>query len=192
MNKPVGALLLAAGFSNRFGDAKLLAPLNSGKTVFAQTLAQLQQGVADIRVITRPELEQELRADAPELIVFSDASQGMGASLAFGMSHVGDWDACLICLADMPFIEPGTYQRIREHARPDHITIPCFEGKSGNPVCFGSDFFAELGNLSGDSGGRELIRQHTDAVHRLPVEDPGVLSDIDTPQDLIQLQSTFA
>lgn len=192
MTKPVGALLLAAGFSNRFGDTKLLAPLNNGKSVFAQTLARLQQAVADIRVITRPELEQELSADAPELIVFPAAKQGMGASLAFGLKHVGDWDACLICLADMPFINPDTYRLLSEQARPDHITIPSFEGKPGNPVCFGSNFFTELRQLSGDSGGRELVKQHADAVHHIPVEDPGVLSDIDTPQDLIQLQGTFA
>lgn len=192
MTPTVGALVLAAGFSNRFGDTKLLAPLNNGKTVFAQTLAQLQQAVAEIRVITRPELEQQLRADAPELIVFPDAKQGMGASLAFGISHAGDWDACLICLADMPFISPATYGLLAEHARPDQILIPSFEGKCGNPVSFGSAFFNELKHLRGDSGGRELVKRHQDVVQHLPVDDHGVLSDIDTPQDLNELQRTFA
>lgn len=192
-NKKVGALLLAAGFSNRFGSAKLLARLDSGNSVFSQTFSRLSSVVPDIKVVTRPELTDELKLQNVDLIVFPDAQRGMGASLAFGMQQVPhQWDACLICLADMPFIKPATYQTLVNSAQADRIVVPVFEDKPGNPVVFGRQFFAQLQSLSGDAGGKPVLKQHREKVVRLTVDDPAVLSDIDTPKDLEELQSTFA
>ena len=67
-----------------------------------------------------------------------------------------------------------------------------FNDKPGNPVVFGSQFFPDLQALSGDTGGKPVLQQHREGIIRLEVSDPAVLSDIDTPGDLNELQSTFA
>lgn len=188
----IGALLLAAGFSSRFGGAKLLASLSAGTRVFDQTYARLQAAVPEVVVLTRPELSAELEADERRVEVFTEADRGMGATLAFGMRFTEGWDACMICLSDMPFIATATYRSLAEQATPDSILLPEFDGKTGNPVVFGHEFFAELGQLSGDAGAKVLTRQYPDKVIKLAVPDRAILMDIDTPEDLAQLQATQA
>ena len=184
----VGALLLAAGFSNRFGGLKLLAPLNPEHTVFSQTHARLSSAIADLIVITRPELADKLPVDRSQLQIFAEAERGMGATLAFGMQFTNHWDACMICLSDMPYITTATYSALAEAAATNSIIIPEFDGKPGNPVIFGSDFFPELKQLSGDAGGKPVTRAHPEAVRRISVDDPAILLDIDTPEELAELQ----
>jgi len=192
MTKPIGAIVLAAGFSKRFGDSKLLAQLHSGNTVVQQTLERIAEVFPHRIVVTRPELIPQLLPLAPgtSFLAFEHAEQGMGATLAFAAQHIGDWRACLVCLGDMPFIEASTYRQIAEQIEEDSIVIPVLDSKIGNPVAFGSAYFDELGKLQGDAGGRKLITLHRSAVRELSVDDPGVLQDIDTPQELARYQDS--
>ena len=192
MTKPIGAIVLAAGYSKRFGDSKLLAQLHNGKTVVQQTLERIAEVFPQRLVITRPELIPQLLPLAPgtSFLAFEDAEQGMGATLAFAAQHIGDWRACLVCLGDMPFIETSTYRQIAEQIDEDSIVIPVLDSKKGNPVAFGSAYFDELGRLKGDAGGRKLTTLHRNAVCELSVDDPGVLQDIDTPEELARYQDS--
>ena len=190
MSMRVGALLLAAGFSSRFGGVKLLAKLNSGGRVFDQTYSRLAAAIPDIVVITRPELAPELAAENMRLEVFTDADRGMGATLAHGMQFTQDWDACMICLSDMPFIQSSTYATLAAEAGAETILIPDYAGETGNPVVFGSAFYDELKHLHGDAGGKSVTRQHPEQVQRIAIADSAILMDIDTPEDLAQLQAS--
>ena len=185
----VGAILLAAGSSSRFGASKLLAELESGTTVFAQTYHRLKLAVSEVLVFTRPEIARQLKVISPELLVFDNAHNGMGATLAFAIRNTSSWDSALICLADMPFISTATYKKIACASDPQSIVVPICEGKKANPVSFGSHFFSELQNLSGDTGGREVLKRHLDSIRNLQITERGVLDDIDTPADLVRLQS---
>ena len=183
----IGALVLAAGFSNRFGSLKLCASLPDGQTVFSRTLANLTAAIPDVLVITRPEVACQLDIHDAELLVFEDAEQGMGATLAFGIRHIlrsRSWDGCLVCLADMPYIRPGTYGQIAKRLTSHTIVMPRFRGRSGNPAGFGKAFFPELSGLTGDHGGRQVLSAHADAVIQQDLDDAAILYDIDTPEDL--------
>lgn len=188
MSNGVGALVLAAGFSNRFGSVKLCAKLESGHTVFEQTLARLREAVPEVIVITRPDLAPLLPVSGASLEIFEDAEKGMGATLAHGISRVFHWQACLVCLADMPFIKTDTYRELAAVVDASHIVLPHYDSRPGNPVAFGRAFFEELSQLSGDTGGRAVIRQHPQQLISHPVSDPAILADIDTPEDLQRLQ----
>lgn len=185
----IGALLLAAGFSNRFGGIKLLARLENGSTVFAQTLDRLSAAVEEIVIITRPDLVSALDADESQIQPFDHAYQGMGASLAFGMKFTSHWDACIVCLGDMPFVRTATYSLLIKSADKDRIVVPEFEGARGNPVVFGCKHFESLAGLQGDSGGKSLLARHPQDLTPIKVTDPAVLMDIDTPADLADIQS---
>ena len=185
----VGALLLAAGFSNRFGGIKLLARLNNGSTIFAQTLNRLSAAVEEVVIITRPDLVSALEADESQIQPFDHADQGMGASLAFGMKFTKHWDACIVCLSDMPFVRSATYSLLIESADKDRIVIPKFNGTRGNPVVFGCKYFDSLAELDGDLGGKSLLARYPQDLMPIEVTDPAILTDIDTQADLANLQS---
>lgn len=189
MTTTVGAIILAAGFSQRFGSAKLFASLANGNTVIQQTLTQIHHAGLPSVVITRPELVNQLQLNRTRIETFDGAARGMGASLAFGIGRALDWDGCLVCLADMPFIESSTYRLIANRLTPATIVLPCFRTVPGNPVGFGRDYYAQLLALQGDVGGRSVTESNQDAVVELEVDDPAVLNDIDTQEDLSRLQT---
>jgi len=187
--------VLAAGFSRRFGDIKLRATLRSGASVFEQTLIRITAATPRVLVVTRtdlPEVQQAAQRIAAnlnasgqiEVVLCPDAHLGMGHTLAFGMAHLPDWEGCLICLGDMPFITTATYARMLTALRHDTILLPEYEGQTGNPVGFGCDFFPALRAVQGDAGGREVLRANRERVRQLPVTDAAILQDIDTPEDL--------
>ncbi|MBT5907157.1 MAG: nucleotidyltransferase family protein [Gammaproteobacteria bacterium] len=193
----VGALVLAAGFSRRFGATKLLAalPENQQISLFEQTLINLCKALPTIIVVYRPELRtqfHEIRDRATQhypgtvitLVEFKQAELGMGASLAFGASHITDWDAALVCLADMPYVMPSTYSLVAESVRPESIVVPCYRGARGHPIAFGSAYLDELRALAGDAGGRAILDMHSAKIFTLNVDDDGILIDIDTQDDL--------
>ena len=185
-----GVILLAAGFSRRFGSSKLKARLPNGKTVFQQTLERIRGATDNILIVTRDELLDDLlQAGTPlaQTAVCPDAELGMGHTLACGIRHMpAHWDAVLVCLADMPFVETSTYATLLGALRPDVIVVPEHQGKRGNPVGFGGKWFTTLAQASGDSGGREVMKGNPDAILRVPVEDPAVHLDVDVPGDLGQ------
>lgn len=185
-----GVILLAAGFSRRFGSIKLHALLPNGKTVFQQTLERIQGATDNILVVTREELLNDLlQAGAPsdDTYLCPDAEQGMGHTLACGMAQVpAHWSAVLVCLADMPFVDTHTYITLLNALRPDAIVVPEYQGKRGNPVGFGSNWFAPLAQATGDTGGRDIMKGNPDAIARIAVEDPAVHMDVDVPVDLGQ------
>jgi len=188
-----GAVLLAAGFSRRFGSVKLAARLPDGDTLFARTLHNLLAAAPEVIVVGRAELAQQgvyedVQSADPrrvKLVMCSQAEEGMGRTLATGASHIpAHWPSCLICLADMPYIATETYRQILRHCAPDNIVIPSFQGRRGHPIGFGQRFFEELQNCHGDTGARNLLSSRPEAIRPLPVNDPGILQDIDQPDDL--------
>ncbi|MED5386709.1 MAG: nucleotidyltransferase family protein [Pseudomonadota bacterium] len=185
----IGALVLAAGFSSRFGSVKLSAELDNGLTILEQTLQRISTVIDPVIVVTRPELSNQIISRDIPVHIFDQAERGMGASLAYGISCIEHWDACLICLADMPFIEQHTYQVLANTLASNKIVIPTYGKKKGNPVGFGKKFFRELKMLTGDGGARPVIQQHSEDVVKVKTDDPAILWDIDTPPDLTLYQS---
>lgn len=186
----IGAIILAAGFSRRFGSIKLNAPLPDGQTVLQKSFNNAAQVFDEIIVAGRPALDEQgiydslLLQPSRQLILCDDADHGMGHTLACGARAIpANWDACFVFLADMPFIRPATLRTLSREAGPERVVLPVWQGQRGHPIGFGRHYFARLCECSGDSGARHLL---SGAVPLTPVEvdDPGVVQDIDTPADL--------
>ena len=189
MTQTTGAIVLAAGFSRRFGNQKLIQKLSNGNSVLKQTIERIQAAIPNIEIVTTPELSAYLTPQTCGITIFSNANQGIGATLAFGISLSNNWDACIVCLADMPFIKTETYRSIDSSLQKGKIVTPWHKGKRGNPVGFGSQFFEELMSLDGDTGANHVVTNNADAVLRLDLSDPGILLDIDTQADLEKYKS---
>ena len=178
------AIILAAGSSKRFGKQKLCERLPDGNTVLDETIFRVKQAISEVSIMTNAQVYSSLHDQNDQLKVCPEANLGMGATLAYGIKLVETANACLVCLGDMPFIKTTTYQILAASLTTDNIVVPVFNGKQGNPVGFGKRFFNDLMLLNGDSGGRSLLRLHSDATQHIEVDDPAIFYDIDTPEDL--------
>lgn len=196
----MAAIVLAAGRSSRAGAAHKLLSHIDGQTVLEKTLATVtSQRLSSTSVVTgfKSDAVTALLADYELKIVENkDFARGMGSSLAAGVASLDDaTEFAVICLADMPFVRPETYKALCQAARFSDgptIIIPTFHGKRGHPVIWHRRFFPELRQLSGDVGGRDIIRNHESRVRELAVDDPGILIDLDTPEMLKQFGVTPA
>ncbi|MBH3337595.1 nucleotidyltransferase family protein [Pseudomonas mendocina] len=188
----VAALMLAAGYSRRFGGDKRRATLADGRSLLAASLALPCSMLEEVWLVLRPdEAPAGLDLPAGVRVVQNPASaQGMGHSLAAGAERLlaeSDADAVAIFLADMPSIRRDSLETLITHSCANNIVLPSYQGKRGHPVLFGRDFWPQLATLSGDAGAKTVLQHNAEAMHIVGLDDPGVLQDIDTPADLIQL-----
>jgi molybdenum cofactor cytidylyltransferase len=107
----------------------------------------------------------------------------MGNSIAAAVAAQPDHRGWLIVLGDMPFILPDTLRQLVKSLDDEGISVPMSGGEFGHPVAFGRRYCLPLMALSGDRGARRLFQPGV--VREVPVEDPGVLWDIDTPEALV-------
>ena len=184
----VVAILLAAGSATRFGSDKLLHLLPHGVPIAVQAARHLKCVVGNVIVVVRPgakELSSVFEKEDHQILVCENADQGMGASLACAVRAAGRTDACLIALADMPFVRPSSIEAVRDAlAGGNPLVAPYFRARRGHPVGIAAKFFAELEALSGDEGAQKLLAAHEAEILKIPVGDPGVIRDIDRPEDL--------
>jgi molybdenum cofactor cytidylyltransferase len=195
----IGALVLAAGRSRRFGSDKRRARLADDTPLLTATLLRHAAVTNDLRVVLRPDddaLAAELADRIPGLRILRAprSDEGMGGSLADGVACCDDLDWVLVVLGDMPFVQPETLERllaairdagpeidiirpVRMSAEADGPTGP------GHPVAFRATRFAELAACSGDTGARALV-ESGQGVLDVETTDPGVLRDLDRPEAL--------
>jgi len=181
-------VLLAAGAASRFGSDKLLQSLPDGTPIAVAAARNLLQGVDQGVAVVRngdEELTRLLSAMGMRVEACPNAAEGMGASLAYGVSMTRDAKGWLIALADMPFIDGETTRGVAQLIKTGApIAAPFHLGKRGHPVGFSWNFFAALSGLHGDCGARDLLAAHAARIRPLHCDDPGILTDIDTPLDL--------
>ncbi len=189
----VGALLLAAGASRRFGADKRCVQLDSGDTLLATSLQLYLDALGSCAVVIDQgdeALKPDLLARGATLVEVPGRERGfgMGDSLAFGMGYIAgqNYDACLVALADMPWIAPATLLALVAAIADAPMVVPVWQGRRGHPVGFQARYFPELCQLSGDSGARAVLRRHRSKLLQLPVNDPAVLRDVDTVVDLLR------
>ena len=183
----VAALVLAAGFSRRFGTDKRRASLLSGESLLQASLARARGVFEESWVVLRGDDPASL-AHGCEPVFCSASTLGMGHSLAAGVQAIqqaSNAEAIALLLGDMPWISTDSLQTLARLAQQDRILLPCHRQQRGHPVVFGRDFWPALLNCRGDVGARDVLLQHASACHRVELDDPGILRDVDQPADLI-------
>lgn len=191
------AVVLAAGMSRRMaaaGPKQLLR--TAGKPLLEHALDSIRaSGVREIVLVLGAEaaaIQQQIPLHGARVVFNPEYQQGMGTSLRAGLGTVTPAaDAALVILADQPFVLPETLKRlIAFHEQSPHeksraqIVLPLYRGFRGNPVLLDRSVFPEVMGLSGDVGCRAIFGSHTEGIHKLDVDDPGILLDIDTEEDL--------
>jgi molybdenum cofactor cytidylyltransferase len=189
-----GALIIAAGFSRRFGSDKRLYKLKHGDSLLVACLRPYRAVFPNVAVVVRSSdselsrvVGREFGRSVPIIIPTDQAHHGMSASIADGVRALSTWDYLFLGLGDMPYVRAATLEQLRarmDAARDDGrpcIVVPTFDADAGHPVGFSCEFFGELIALTGDRGARSVIDAHPEAVERVVTDDPGVVTDIDQP-----------
>ncbi len=184
---PVSAIVLAAGKSSRMGKLKQLMPLGES-TILEQTLDNLLASkAAEVIVVLgykAEEITRRLSGRPVKVVVNPIYRKGMGTSIAAGLKFVDSQaQAVMLVLGDQPYVDSPTIDRLIDAFGSDSkgIAIPVFKKKRGHPLIFDRKYQTSLRDLSGDVGGREIIKQNPEDVLEVPVKCEGVVIDIDTP-----------
>lgn len=182
----VSAVILAAGGSRRFGQAKMLSEF-MGKPMLLHVVESACDSEAGETVLVTTEstirhlsLPENLRT-----VVNNDKGKGMSHSIKLGLSAVSDdASAVLILLGDMPLLSPESINLlISMHEKfPERPIAASVYGILMPPVLFPRTFFKDLSILSGDRGARDLVRSRNDVVSvHISNEE---LVDVDTMENL--------
>ena len=121
--------------------------------------------------------------------VTADPDADMFESIRAGLEAARSLDApggALIHPADHPQVTRATLDAMLETLTrsPDRAVIPEHGGRGGHPVLVPECLFQQLLEFSGAGGLRRYWIDHAETVERLPVNDPSILRDLDTPNGL--------
>jgi molybdenum cofactor cytidylyltransferase/nicotine blue oxidoreductase len=188
----VAIAILAAGRGSRLGDeAKPLALLHDRPLVSWSLDAAVTSGLRPVWLVTGYRGRHVVAAAPQGVDVVHNRHwrSGIASSLRAALEAIDPYtevDAVCIGLADQPGVGPEAYQRLAAaHELGAQLAVATYAGVRGNPVLLARSLWAEAKELQGDVGARQLMQRHD--VVEVPCEDTGSAVDVDTPQDLEQL-----
>jgi molybdenum cofactor cytidylyltransferase len=186
----ITGILLAAGESRRMGYPKPLLEIE-GETFVARLAAAMLTAVTRLMVVVgahadrvRPAIPNDPRVT---IIHNPDWARGQLSSIKVAIRAMPlDASSVLIHLADHPTVKPATFAAVvdayRQSKKP--IVIARHEGRRGHPVLFDRSIFGELLDAPEEQGARTVVNADPSRVAYVDVDDPGILLDLDTPEDL--------
>jgi molybdenum cofactor cytidylyltransferase len=195
----IGAVLLAAGASQRFGaDNKLLATIG-GKPLIRWVAEEIVHSHAEVAVVTGCDhlrIEKALEGLPVCFVHNLSWTRGMGSSIAVGVMALGSQAlGAFIVPGDMPFLTSALLKDLMttfNESRGTSIVYPTtLAGEQRNPVLWPRQFFPLLASLGGSGGARHLLATFVDFQKPVPVLDEGTFADIDFPRDLDTARSQW-
>lgn len=188
------AVVLAAGRGERMGRTKATLPWG-GRTILDTWVARLRAaGVREVVAVLGldgPLVASSLdRTTVVGLVPNPEAERcGLRESLLLGLDALASPGPFLFTPVDVPPPDPAVLTALlaafSDGAEEPFAVRPCFQGRPGHPVAVGSAFVQRL--YEGEPGDRidELLSWATRRVRDVPVEDPRVLADLDSPEDYL-------
>ncbi len=183
-------VLLAAGNSRRFGENKLLFPLE-GKPLYRYMLDRLllvraEMGAELVVVTQYGEIAQACAGLPTRVLLNPESEKGISTSIRLGLSDIAEIP-CAFFVADQPYLSEETIVCFLRAWASSGKGIGCVahEGESGNPAVFASRYHGALRALAGDRGGKRVIREHMDDTYLHQVENARALMDIDFRGDAV-------
>ena len=187
-------VVLSAGASTRFGSPKQLVRLHGRPLLHLAVSRAVEVAGQSVTVVlgaNAAELAPLLRHTPAAVIVNRDWAEGLGSSVRAGILRVpATADAVLLMLADQPAVTAEDLRRLAGAWRrqPQYIVAAHYDGITGVPAIFPREDFRALAGLRGDAGARTLLKRGGERVIRVPLQAAAI--DIDTPEDLLNLQNS--
>ncbi len=193
MKDRIAGLILAAGYSARMGTLKPLLRFGA-LTALEQAVDRLQRGgVTDIRVVIGHAAAQ-LQSALPNLPVrwIKNAAyeRGMLSSVLAGVAMLrNEAEAFLLLPVDIPLVSPATIAGLRTtwYRQAAPVIYPVFQQRRGHPPLIALSCIPVDAPWDTPGGLRTLLQDYHGQALELPVNDPAILLDCDTPADYVSL-----
>lgn len=191
-----GAILLAAGASERMGASKPL--LKIGDQTFLERILDDLDTVPEIgAVVVVLGAKAAAVRDAVDFgravpVTHRGYKEGMFSSVRAGaravLRKLPDLEGALICLVDMPIIRPDTYATLVRAFQPekDDVVIAAHQGEGGHPILLSRAIVFRLGDVAQAAPPEDTLADyldaHTERRRYVDAHDPAVLVNINTPE----------
>ncbi len=184
----VSAIVLAAGLSRRMNQNKLLMKLD-GIEIYKHilnTIEECKEFLDEVIVVGK---DSEILYYAESLGFKTKLNNisylGLSTSIKMGIENLKPADGYMFFVSDQPYIKKETIKKLYDffNANTDKIIIPRYNGANGNPSVFPHRFKEELLGLSGDVGGKDVIRKHAEEIVKVDIRTDKEHIDIDTMED---------
>lgn len=191
--KNIFAIVLAAGASSRMERSKMALEWGDS-TVLETTLKHVEDAqTCGTLLVTggyRNKVEALPRVQATRKVHNADFAAGemiSSVKLALSWLHQNNIrpDGVLVLPGDMPMVTSALIDQVIsqwQHAS-DKILAPKYQKQRGHPVIFPFEIFSKFDTLPADASPRDLIKAHTNQLHLIPIDDPAVIIDVDTPAE---------
>ncbi len=193
--KNTALIMLAAGNSRRFGANKLLYEIE-GSPMYQRTLSCLfkaqkevlkKTGVfCPVTVVTQyREIGEAAEKMGAKVCYNPHPEEGISSSLKIGLKENKEADACLFTVADQPWLTWESVMRLLEVFWESEKGMACMQNgdKKGNPCIFSKRYYEELFSLTGDVGGKRILKGHPMDIAVYQPECEKELEDIDYMDD---------
>jgi molybdenum cofactor cytidylyltransferase len=185
----IAALILAGGRSSRMGALKPLLPLG-GRLVIEGVINLFREaGIADIIVVVGYQAEQIiplLEDQGVRWVKNEHYDRGMFSSVQTGVKKIAaDCRAFFLSPADIPLVRPATLKKLSAAYRERKMEVyhPCYGQRRGHPPLIAAALIPSIFAFAEPGGLRALLSHHEAASLNVDCDDPGILIDLDTPED---------
>jgi len=197
------AVLPAAGQSVRMGRPKLALPLG-GSTVLERVVASLRAACVDTVLVVVgphvPELVPLAERAGAHVLQLVEETPDMRATVEAGLHWLEDRfnpapdDQWLLVPADHPTLDPSVVRqllRARAEGPGASIVVPTHGGRRGHPTLIDWKHVAGIRALAPGQGLNVYLRRLAAETREVAVDSPGVLCDLDTPEEYERLRRSF-
>lgn len=189
--KNTALIMLAAGNSRRFGANKLLYEID-GIPMYEKTLSCLLKvqeealkrtgNFCPVTVVTQyREIGEAAEKLGAKVCYNQNPGEGISSSLKIGLKANKEADSCLFTVADQPWLTWESILGLMKVFQESDKGMACMQSgdKKGNPCIFSEKYYDELFSLTGDVGGKKLLKSHPFDISVYQVKDKRELEDID-------------
>ncbi len=190
----VGAVIIAAGASERMGQPKALVPMDGQPALLALASCLNEAGFVPVVTVTSATIQIKLHEfDLPgPVIINRETNKGPLHSFRLGLQRLPtDTMAALLCPVDHPLVRVDTLRELKTRASTTSVVVPCFEGRRGHPTLFGRDLWPLIFSLPLEEGARGVLHRRPEVVTLLEANDPGVVQNLNTPADVENADMMF-
>ena len=191
-------IILAAGEGKRMGKVKLTLPLGDKQLIEWVLQAVKLTPLDKYFLVVRPEDKEMIKIGekwGAEIVLNAEYRSGMSSSIKKALHQISSEELVgfFVLLGDQPLINPSILFKMLLAFTPDkkEIVVPFYKDRQGNPVFFDGYWKDELMKLSGDAGGRSLIKANPERIKKFKISDESILLDIDREEDYERIKDIF-
>lgn len=157
----------------------------------ADQIEELNEDIFQKKIVVTqyPQIAEKMENRGFEVCLNEHPELGISYSVRLAAEKAWNWKrdaAVCFAVSDQPYLKGETLKGLMDQWRASGkgIGALAFQGEIGNPVVFAQQYQKELMELTGDKGGKRIVKRHMDDLFLMEVKDPQELRDLDTKREI--------